>query len=99
MHFDTFNDLRKESYSFVKEYREHFVRIVLNKHKVPYNENLSKREKAELFDKMIIGIVNDKERNLDMIYKEGNLIGYWNKDFDIFFRKGRLFCRIEYRIY
>lgn len=99
IHFDSFNELRKESYIYIKEYREQFVKIVLNKHGVKYNENLTKREKAELFDKHIVGIVKDNKRNLDMIYKEGNLIGYWNKEIELSFRRGRLFCRIEYRIY
>ena len=98
-HFDSFNELRKESYIFLKEYRENFVKIVLNKHGVKYHEGLSRREKADLFDKFIVGIVKDSNRGLDMIYKEGNLIGWWNRDIDLFFRKGRLMCRIDYKIF
>jgi hypothetical protein len=56
-------------------------------------------KKADLFDKFIVGIVKDNNRGLDMIYKEGNLIGWWNRDIDLFFRKGRLMCRIDYKIF
>jgi hypothetical protein len=99
MTFDSFKSIRKEAYIYIKEYREHFIKIVLNKHKVPYNENLSRREVAELFDKHIVGIVKDEKRNYDMIYKEGNLIGYWNRDIELFFHKGHLMCKIYYRIF
>jgi hypothetical protein len=43
--------------------------------------------------------VKDDKRSLDMIYKEGNLIGWWNREIDLFFRKGRLMCRIDYKIF
>lgn len=99
MHFDGFNELRKETYGVLKEYRENFVKIVLNKHGVKYNESMSKRQIREVFDKHIVGIVKDDKRNLDMIYKEGNLIGTWSREVDLFFRKGKLMCKVEYRIF
>jgi hypothetical protein len=60
---------------------------------------MSKRQIRELFEEKIVGIVKDERRNYDMIYKEGNLIGYWNRNIELFFRKGKLLCRIKYRIF
>jgi hypothetical protein len=99
MHFNNFNDIRKEANMYIKEYREQFVKVVLNKHGINYNDKMSKREIREVFEEKIIGIVKDDDRNYDMIYKEGNLIGYWNREIDLFFRKGRLLCKIQYRIF
>jgi hypothetical protein len=98
--FSTFNELRKEAYEHLKEYREQFVKIVLNKHGIKYDDKMSKREIRELFEANIVGIVKHEDRNLDMIYKEGNLIGYWNRNIELRFnKKGRLICKIQYRIY
>lgn len=97
--FSNFNEMRKEAYEHIKEYREYFVKIVLKKHGVVYTNKMSKRQIRELFDEKIVGIIKDEKNNYDKIYKEGNLIGYWNRNIELTFRKGRLLCRIEYRIF
>lgn len=97
--FSNFNEMRKEAYEYIKEYREYFVKIVLKKHGVVYTNKMSKRQIRELFDEKIVGIIKDEKNNYDKIYKEGNLIGYWNRNIELTFRKGRLLCRIEYRIF
>lgn len=97
--FSNFNEMRKEAYEHIKEYREYFVKIVLKKHGVIYTDKMSKRQIRELFDEKIVGIIKDEKNNYDKIYKEGNLIGYWNRNIELTFRKGRLLCRIEYRIF
>jgi hypothetical protein len=92
--------MRKEAYEFIKVYREQFVKIVLAKHDVRYDSTMSKRQIQELFEQNIVGIIKDEEKNYDKIYKEGNLIGYWNRNIELFFsKKGRLMCRIQFKVY
>jgi GTPase involved in cell partitioning and DNA repair len=98
--FGAFKDLRKEAYQYIKSYREQFVKLVLNKHGVKYDESMSKRQIHELFQENIIGIIKDDKKNYDKIYKEGNLIAYWNRDIELFFdKRGHLMCRVQYKVY
>jgi hypothetical protein len=97
--FDSFKDIRKEAYTHIKEYREQFVKVVLTKHDIPYSLEMTKRERHALFEKHIVGIIHDEKSNYDKIYKEGNLIGYWNKDIKLRFVKGRLLARIQYKMF
>lgn len=99
MNFENFSELKKEAYKLVKDYREYFVKIVLNQRKIPYEINMSKKEKMELFEKHIVGIIKDEKRNYDKIYMEGNLIAYWNRNYELTFKNGRLLCKINFKVY
>lgn len=90
--------MRKEAYTIIKDYREYFVKIVLVKYGIPYSLRLTKRQKMEMFDRYGIEIILDEKDNCDKIYKKGKLIGYWNKNIELYFRKSRLLCKIEYRV-
>lgn len=97
--FDKFGDFRKELFEHIKFYREHFVKYTLKKHGVIYNDSMSKREIRELFNQYFVGIIKDEKSNIDKIYKEGNLIGYWNRNYEYTFTGGRMKVRIEFKVF
>jgi hypothetical protein len=97
--FKTFSDLRKDSYGILRDYREKFVKTVLEYHGITLDDNMSRREKQELLQKNLIGIIKDDKSNRDKIYKEGNLIAYWNNQPELEFKKGKLLCTCSFKIY
>lgn len=97
--FDNFNDLRKESYQFIKDYREQFLKIILRKYGLILNDELSKRQKNELFESHKVIIYKDKKENCDKFFINGKLIGKWNRDIELSFKKGKLMCKLTYNIY
>jgi hypothetical protein len=83
----------------LSEHREQFIRTVLKHYGIKINDKMSKREVQETFKANVIGIVKDEEKNLDKIYKEGNLIAYWNNQPELEFKRGKLLCNIHFKIY
>lgn len=92
-------DLRKEAFEVIKEYREDFVDIVLRKNGIRFNDKMTARQKREILEKKLIGIVRDDRNDTDKIYREGNLIAYWSRDYKFKFKNGRLLTTIEYKIF
>lgn len=97
--FKTFADLRKNSYTILKGYREDFVKTVLEFYGIKLDPNMSRREQQEMLQENLIGIVKDEKSNLDKIYREGNLIAYWNNQPELEFRRGKLLCTCYFKVY
>lgn len=97
--FSSMNDVRKEVFSVVKDYREEFVKMVLKKNGVRFTDKMTARQKRELLDSKFIGIIRDERNNVDRIYREGNVIAYWSRDFQFTFKNGRFLVVIEYKIF
>lgn len=97
--FDSFNDLRKESYSVLKGYREEFVKTVLKQHGIKIKKAMTKREVQDLLEANKVEIIHDEDKNVDRVLMCGKEIGYWNRDTKLFFNKaGRLMLKVEYKI-
>lgn len=96
--FKDFSEIKKETNTFVKDYREHFVQVVLTKYKIPYYTELSKKEKVALFDKHNITIVKDEKSKKDIVYRGDKIIGEWNQEYDLFFKNNQLFCELKFKV-
>lgn len=99
MTFSNMTDLKKEIFSVLKDYREEFVDMVLRKNGVVFTSKMTARQKKELLDSKFIGIIRDERNNVDRIYREGNVIAYWSRDFQYTFKNGRLLVTIEYKVF
>jgi uncharacterized protein YdaT len=95
--FTTFSDMRKEANEFIKDYREDFIKIVLNKNGIVYYPNeISKREFHELMEKYDTEITKNEKLNRDEVHIKGELVAYWSKDIELVFVAGNLNCKIKY---
>ncbi|HLI46795.1 MAG TPA: hypothetical protein VKU94_06340 [Geobacterales bacterium] len=93
--FKTFNDLRKESYKIIKDYREKFVKNTLEKYNINCPKDISKQEFHNLMEKHKVNIIKNEKLNRDEIIINGNLIAYWNKNIELLFINGYLYCKIN----
>jgi hypothetical protein len=94
--FSTFNDLRKESYGIIKDYREGFVRVVLKKFGIDFAPDIRKRAFNELLEEHNTTVTRNEKLNRDEIHINEKLVAYWNRDVELEFRKGSLVCKIYF---
>ena len=96
--FSAFSDIRKESYSIIKDYRESFVKDILKKHGIVYSNDIHRRAFQELMESHKAEIYKDEKLNRDIISINGKIVAYWNRDVELVFIRGNLMCRIYHWI-
>lgn len=96
--FDSFNDLRKESYHIIKEYRESFMRIACKKFGIIYSDDTHKRDFNALMEQHNAKMVKNEELNHDELIINDEVVAYWNRNYELFFRKGNLMVKIYFHI-
>jgi|GraSoiStandDraft_45_1057281.scaffolds.fasta_scaffold73044_2 hypothetical protein len=92
--FDSFNDLRKESYVIIKDYRESFIKVILQKNGIIYSDDTHKRDFNALMENHKAEIIKNEKLNHDEVYINGELVAYWNRNYELLFRGGNLVCKI-----
>lgn len=97
-HFDSFNDLRKESYHIIKEYRESFMLIACKKFGIIFSPDTHKRDFNELMEKHNAEIIKNEKLNHDELIINGEVVAYWSRNYDLFFKNGNLMCKIYFYI-
>lgn len=92
--FDSFNDLRKESYHIIKEYRESFMDVVCKRFGIVRTDNMRKRDFVALLEKHNAQIVKNEGNNHDELVINNEVVAYWNRNYKLKFDKGNLLCDI-----
>ena len=97
--FSSFKKMRIEANKVITGHRENFIEVVLRRKGVPYKASMTKREKAGLFERCIIGVVKDNDKNYDRVYVEGSMVAYWSNDYKIEFKGGRMICKLYFKMF
>jgi GDP-D-mannose dehydratase len=92
--FDSFSDLRKESYHIIKEYRESFMLVACKRFGIYYDDKMRRRDFMALMDKHNAQIVKNEDNNHDELIINGEVVAYWNRNYTLKFYKGNLICEI-----
>lgn len=99
--FDSFDSLRQRTNKIINHMRNDWLKSCLMRNGIICdiaNKNQTKRQLYDAFDKNNIKIV--KEKNYDVIYLGGKIIGKWSNKREFHFgeKTERFYAKVEYYI-